>query len=153
MLGPLLLEKCAFEHSSPGASFFFSVCRLKPITRSVVPSWDLPLCCSPFEPLEAVDIKFLSHKTGLFLALATAKRTSDIQALSIHPLCTQFAPGDTNFTLHPIAAYAPEVLPMSYMTMAFNLFAVSPPPFNSEEQRRLRSLGTYIFLHPGVSVT
>lgn len=54
-----------------------------------VPSWDLPvvlkaLCGSLFEPLDSVDIEFLSYKTAFLLALASAKRVSDIHALSVH---------------------------------------------------------------------
>lgn len=52
--------------------------RLRPVVRSVVPTWDLEvvldaLSKSPFEPLESVDLKILSLKTVLLLALASAK--------------------------------------------------------------------------------
>ena len=38
-------------------------------------------------------MKFVSLKVVLLLALTTAKRVSDLQALSIRPSCLQFAPG------------------------------------------------------------
>lgn len=53
----------------------------------------------PFEPLEAVGLKFASLKTTLLLALTTIKRVSDLQALSIQPFCLQFALGFTKVCL------------------------------------------------------
>ncbi|KAL6486837.1 hypothetical protein MHYP_G00034630 [Metynnis hypsauchen] len=66
-----------------------------PVSRLLVPPWDLSLvldapCCHPFEPLEGVELKFLSLKTVLLLALTTAKRVGDLQALSTRPSCLQF---------------------------------------------------------------
>lgn len=149
-----------FEGVSPGAHpltirFMRGVHRLRPFNRSSVPSWDLPavleaLCGPPFEPMESVDIKLVSYKTALLLALASAKRVSDIHALSVHPSCTQFAPDGAKVVLLPNAAYLPKVMPRSYQSMAIELFAFSPPPFTSEEQRRLhclcplRALRTYM---------
>ena len=45
----------------------------------------------PFEPLETVDIKFVSLETALLLALTSAKRVGDMQALSVSPSCLQFS--------------------------------------------------------------
>lgn len=139
-----------FERVSPGAHplvvrFMRGVRRLRPFNRSSVPSWDLPivleaLCGVPFEPLDSVDIKLLSYKTALLLALASAKRVSDMHALSVHPACAQFAPDGSKVRLYPNAAYVPKVLPRSYQAMAIELFAFSPPPFVNEEQRRLHCL-------------
>ena len=58
-----------------------------------IPSWDLlvvlrALTGPPFEPLETVDIKFVSLKTALLLALTSAKRVGDMQALSVSPSCS-----------------------------------------------------------------
>lgn len=49
--------------------------------------WDLPLVLSylqseVFEPLESVDLRFLTCKTTLLLALASARRVSELRALS-----------------------------------------------------------------------
>ncbi len=53
--------------------------RLNPPRPHLVPSWDLPsvlaaLRGAPFEPLQSVELKFLSLKTVLLSALATVKR-------------------------------------------------------------------------------
>ena len=65
--------------------------RLLPVSRPLVPPWDLAVVLEglkgpPFEPLEEADLKHLSFKTALLLALASAKRVSDIHVLSMHPL-------------------------------------------------------------------
>ena len=48
----------------------------------------------PFEPLKVVGMKFVSLKVALLLALTAVKCVSDLQALSVHPSCLQFAPGE-----------------------------------------------------------
>ena len=54
---------------------------LRPVSKQLTPSWDLSivldaLCQQPFEPLDQVELKKLSFKTALLLALASAKRVS-----------------------------------------------------------------------------
>ena len=108
------------------------------------------LCGSPFEPLDAADIKFLSYKTALLLALASAKCVSDIHALSIHPSCMQFAPDGSRVTLYPNTAYLPKIMPRSYQSMAIKLSAFCLPPRSAEEQRQphplcpVRTMRTYL---------
>ena len=51
------------------------------------PKWNLTLVLetlisSPYEPLEEASLKFLTHKCVFLLALASAKRVSELQALS-----------------------------------------------------------------------
>lgn len=139
-----------FDSMTPGAHplvmrFLKGVRRLRPTVRSSVPSWDLSLvleafCGPPFEPIESVDMKFLSYKTALLLALCSAKRVGDLHALSVHPSCTQFSCDGSKVTLRPNVAYLPKVIPAAYSSMAFELLSFCPPPFASEEQRRLHSL-------------
>lgn len=139
-----------FDGVTPGAHplarrFLRGVRRLRPVVRPCVPSWDLALvlealCGPPFEPIESVDMKFLSYKTALLLALASAKRVADLHALSVHPSCTQFTPDGSKVTLRPNAAYWPKTIPTAFSSMAFELMSFCPPPFASEEQRRLHSL-------------
>ncbi len=62
--------------------------RLNPPRPHLVPSWDLPSVLSalrgaPFEPLQSVELKFLSLKTVLLSALATVKRVGDLQGHSM----------------------------------------------------------------------
>lgn len=58
-----------------------------PCVRPLLPNWDLPsvllaLCESPFEPLSTCHIKYLSWKTVFLVAMATAARVGELQALS-----------------------------------------------------------------------
>ena len=59
----------------------------RPRRPQVPPSWDLDvvlrhLMSSAFEPLESVPLRALTKKTLFLVSLATAKRVSEIQALS-----------------------------------------------------------------------
>ena len=58
-----------------------------PVREVHPPSWDLPkvltfLRSSPFEPLSAASLCDITHKTLFLIALATAKRVGELQALS-----------------------------------------------------------------------
>lgn len=60
----------------------------RPPSKSLLPSWSLPLVLSklvepPFEPLEKCSLKLLSFKTALLVALASGRRVGDLHALSI----------------------------------------------------------------------
>ena len=55
-----------------------------------VPAWDLPtvlqaLQGAPFEPLEKLDLPTLTHKTVFLLAVASAKRLGELQAIDVSP--------------------------------------------------------------------
>ncbi len=59
--------------------------RFNPPRPPSLPSWDLALVLralitAPFEPLQSVELKFLSMKTLLLTALASIKRVGDLQA-------------------------------------------------------------------------
>ena len=115
---------------------------LHPVSKSLVPSWDLALVLDslsqpPFEPLEGLDMKLLSLKTALLLALVTAKRVSDIHALSVSPECMRFN-GDAKVVLKTNPAFLPKnrlITPTPVELVAF-----CPPPFASEEERRGHNL-------------
>lgn len=77
------------------------------------------LCAAPFEPLELLDLKSLSYKTSLLMALSSAKRVGDLHALSIHPSCAQFAPSDSKVKLRPNKAFAPKVMAISFQVLSF----------------------------------
>ncbi|KAL0189945.1 hypothetical protein M9458_017044, partial [Cirrhinus mrigala] len=67
---------------------------------SSVPSRDLSLVLSalqqgPFEPLQSVELKFLSMKTLLLLAMASIKRVGDLHAFSVDESCLEFGPADS----------------------------------------------------------
>ncbi|XP_053296886.1 uncharacterized protein LOC128456655 [Pleuronectes platessa] len=129
--------------------------RLLPVSKTMSPSWDLTvvlgaLSSHPFEPLDNVDMKTLSLKVALLLALATAKRVSDIHALSVHPACMRFTPGNLGVTLRPNPAFVPKVVkPCSPVELS----AFQPPPYGSAEQQRLHMLCPVRALHTYVERT
>ncbi|XP_047205458.1 uncharacterized protein LOC124857918 [Girardinichthys multiradiatus] len=117
--------------------------RLRPVSRSLTPSWDLPMVLdalsrAPFEPLQQVELKVLSFKTALLIALVSAKRVSDIQALSVNPSCMQFL-GESRVLLKPNPAFIPKVA-TALPCRALELMAFYPPPFSSQEHERLHTL-------------
>ncbi len=116
--------------------------RALPVSKPLSPSWDLglvldALSMSPFEPLDKVDVKILSFKTALLLALASAKRVSEIHALSVHSACLQFMSGDSGVCLKPNPAFMPKILKA---IIPLELRAFYPPPFASSEQQKLNAL-------------
>ena len=139
-----------FGDRTPGqhplvSSFMKGVRRKRPVSRPLVPLWDLSgvleaLTQHPFEPLGVVELKFLSLKTALLLAVTTAKRVSDLQALSTRPACLQFAPGGSKVCLRPNPAFIPKVVESAYRCPTVELGAFHPPPFQSAEDRKLNTL-------------
>ncbi len=125
------------------------VCRFKkgahrvlPVSKPLFPKWDLglvldALSMSPFEPLDKVDFKILSFKTALLLALALAKRVSEIHALSVHSACLQFMSGDAGVVLTPNPAFMPKIVKA---IIPLELRAFYPPRFASSEQQKLNAL-------------
>ncbi|XP_056116182.1 uncharacterized protein LOC130092366 [Rhinichthys klamathensis goyatoka] len=116
--------------------------RALPVSKPLSPSWDLALVLealsmSPFEPLDEIDLKILSFKTALLLALASAKRVSEIHALSVHSACTQFMPEDAGVVLRPNPAFMPKIV---NSITPLELRAFYSPPFASSKQQKLNEL-------------
>ncbi len=105
--------------------------RLNPPRPPSLPSWDLALVLralitAPFEPLQSVELKFLSMKTLLLTALASIKRVGDLQAFSVDDSCLQFGPVDSSATLRPRPGYVPEVPTTPFRDQVVNLQALPP---------------------------
>lgn len=123
------------------------VCRKLSVSRPLVPLWDLllvldALSCRLFESYEVVELKMLSVTTALLMTLVTAKRVSDLQALSVHPSCLQLAPGQAKTCLRYNGAFVPKVVDSSYRCSTWEMLAFYPPPFLSEEDQCLHTLCT-----------
>ncbi len=105
--------------------------RLNPPRPPSLPSWDLALVLralitAPFEPLQSVELKFLSMKTLLLTALASIKRVGDLQAFSFDDSCLQFGPADSSATLRPRPGYVPKVPTTPFRDQVVNLQALPP---------------------------
>ncbi len=103
--------------------------RLNPQRPHLVPSWDLPSVLSalrgaPFEPLQSVELTFLSLKTVLLSALATVKSVGDLQAFSVDDSCLEFGPADSHVVLRPRPGYVPKVPTMPFRDQVVNLQAL-----------------------------
>ncbi len=100
--------------------------RLNPPRPHLVPFWDLPLVLmalneEPFEPLQSVELKFLSLKTVLLTALASVKRVGDLQAFSVDDSCLEFGPGNSHVILRPRPGYVPKVPTTPFRDQVVNL--------------------------------
>ena len=117
--------------------------RARPTTRPLFPAWDLAvvldaLCRPPFEPFDSADLKVISLKTILLLALSTAKRVSDLHALSVSPDCMRFSGDGRKVLLKPHLAFVPKNMVVAHTPV--ELVAFHPPPFGSAEDERLHCL-------------
>ncbi len=79
---------------------------------------------APFEPLQSVELKFLSMKTLLLTALASIKRVGDLQAFSVDESCLEFGPADSSATLRPRPGYVPKVPTTPFRDQVVNLQAL-----------------------------
>lgn len=68
--------------------FFKALAKIRPRPLISFPKWDLSLVLqgltkSPFEPLEDTSLRFQTLKKILLVAIPSARRITEIQALSI----------------------------------------------------------------------
>ncbi len=103
--------------------------RLNPPRPHLVPSWDLPSVLAalkeePFEPLQTIELKFLSLKTVLLTALASVKRVGDLQAFSVDDSCLEFGLAESHVVLRPRPGYVPKVPTTPFRDQVVNLQAL-----------------------------
>ena len=76
-----------FTRSPLISRFFKAINKLRPSFHKPLPAWSLPLVLKrltspPFEPLETSSLKFLTFKCIFLVAITSARRISELQALS-----------------------------------------------------------------------
>ncbi|XDV26793.1 hypothetical protein PO909_030425 [Leuciscus waleckii] len=76
---------------------------------------------APFEPWQSVELKFLSMKTALLVALASIKRVGDLQAFSVDEACLEFGPAYSHVILRPRPGYTPKVSTTPFRDQVVNL--------------------------------
>ncbi|XP_063803798.1 DC-STAMP domain-containing protein 2 [Pseudophryne corroboree] len=99
---------------------------------------------SPFEPLESVDLKCLTLKVAFLLAIASARRVSDLGALSCHPLFLIYHCDRAILRTHP--GYLPKVVSSFHLNQeivvpAFISFGLSS---NEKSLDVVRALRVYV---------
>ncbi len=102
--------------------------RMNPSRSPLVPSWDLSIVLAglqrgPFEPLDSVELKFLSLKTALLTVLTSIKRVGDLQAFSVSEECLVFGPVNTHVQLS-WPGYVPKVPTTPFHDQVVNLQAL-----------------------------
>ncbi|KAL0147994.1 hypothetical protein M9458_056721, partial [Cirrhinus mrigala] len=105
--------------------------RLNPHRLHLIPSWDLSVVLmglrrDPFEPLESVELKFLSLKTSLLITLTSIKRVGDLHAFSVSESCLEFGPADSHVRLRSQPGYVPKVPTTPFRDQVVNLQALPP---------------------------
>ncbi len=94
-----------------------------------MPTWDLSIILAglqrgPFEPLDSVELKFLSLKTALLTALTSIKWVGDLQAFSVSEECLVFRPVYSHVVLRPRPGYVPKVPTAPFHDQVVNLQAL-----------------------------
>ncbi|MGL5955259.1 MAG: hypothetical protein ACRC0X_01435, partial [Brevinema sp.] len=100
--------------------------RLRPPAPHLIPFWDLSVVLQtlqgdPFEPLQSAELRALSWKTALLIALTSIKRLGDLQALCVNEAFLEFVQADSYVVLRPRPGYVPKVptTPFSDQVVAF----------------------------------
>ncbi len=111
------------------ARFLKGARRMNPSRPPLVPSWDLSIVLAglqrgPFEPLDSVELKFLSLKTALLTTLTSIKRVGDLQAFSVSEECLVFGPVYSHVVLRPRPGYVPKVPTTPFCDQVVNLQAL-----------------------------
>ncbi len=102
---------------------------MNPSSLPLMPSWVLSIVLAglqrgPFEPLDSVELKFLSVKTALLTALTSIKRVRDLQAILVSEECLVFGPDYSHVVLRPRPGYVPKVPTTPFRDQVVNLQAL-----------------------------
>ncbi|XP_068121307.1 uncharacterized protein [Hyperolius riggenbachi] len=118
--------------------FFHATSRLKPKQRIRTPPWDLntvlqAFSLHPFEPLSEISEKNLTLKAVFLLAICSARRVNEIQALSIdEPYCIV---SDDRITLKMDPTFLPKVVSDFHRSQEIYLPSFCPNPSNDKERK------------------
>ncbi|KAL0176640.1 hypothetical protein M9458_028970, partial [Cirrhinus mrigala] len=93
--------------------------RINPSRPHTIPTWDLSTVLRALK-----NLKPLTLKTTLLLALVSVKRIGDLQALSISPSCLELGPGDSKVILKPRHGYVPKVPSTPFRAQVVTLSAL-----------------------------
>ncbi|XP_077138947.1 uncharacterized protein LOC143804593 [Ranitomeya variabilis] len=117
--------------------FVKAIQKLRPTLRQLVPSWDLnlvlrALCKDPYTLREDMPISVRTWKTAFLVAITTAKRVGEIQALSIKDPYLQVREDHIILKLDP--AFVPKVASFKNRDQEIILPSFCDNPSNEKEQ-------------------
>lgn len=152
------VENCSVGSHSLVSLFLRGARRLHPRVAPRAPVWDLSLvlealCNPPFEPLAQAELKWLSFKTAFLLAIVSAKRVSELHALSVSPSCLRWCPDDSGVTLWPNMAFLPKVVSRSHCNQPLRLARFNPSERDGGDRPELcpvRALRAYVAATTGI---
>ena len=106
--------------------------------RPLVPAWDLAVVLDalsgpPFEPIESLELKLLTLKTLFLVAITTAKRVSDLRALSINGRCFSMDPEGRRVLLQPDPAFVTKTQMVAQRPVELPAFHPPPLPLRRTE--------------------
>ncbi|XP_072008681.1 uncharacterized protein [Engystomops pustulosus] len=116
--------------------FIAAANRIRPQILKRVPSWDLSLVLDalsrpPFEPLKDASIKNLTLKTSLLVAVTSARRLGELQAISIREPYMCILPDRITLTLDP--SFVPKVASRFHKNQEIILPSFYGNPSSSKE--------------------
>ncbi|XP_072007387.1 uncharacterized protein [Engystomops pustulosus] len=116
--------------------FIAAANRIRPQVLKRVPSWDLSLVLDalsrpPFEPLKDASIKNLTLKTSLLVAVTSARRLGELQAISIREPYMCILPDRITLTLDP--SFVPKVASRFHKNQEIILPSFYGNPSSSKE--------------------
>ena len=124
----------------------------RPVFRSLPPKWDLAcvlwsLTKLPYEPLDQASLEFLAWKMVFLLTMASAKRRSEIHALSVERGHLRFDSSDGSVTLFLFPGFLAKNQLPSMASKPFKVQSLSKTCGQDDEDRHLcpvRALKFYL---------
>ncbi|CAJ0943885.1 unnamed protein product [Ranitomeya imitator] len=117
--------------------FMTAASRISPRPINIVPSWDLNivlkgLTLPPFEPLSSITMDKLAWKTTFLVAITTARRMGELQALSINEPYMKILQDRLILRLDP--SFLPKVVSDFHKSQEIILPSFYQEPKNEEEE-------------------
>ena len=104
----------------------------------MLPDWRLDV--ASYERRPSADMKFMSMKMAFLLAITSIKCISELRALSVDPSCCHFRDKGHRVSLRMNPAFLLKAISEVTLNQTVELEAFHPPPFSTEEDRKLNLL-------------
>ncbi|KAE8579987.1 hypothetical protein XENTR_v10024262 [Xenopus tropicalis] len=123
-------------------TFLQAATRIKPPYKDPLPPWDLNLVLRalqnpPFKPLATIDLKLLTWKVAFLMAISSARRVSELGALSHKPPYCIFH--QDKVVLRTLPSFLPKVTSAFHLNQEIVLPSLCPKP-SSPQERLLHNL-------------